>query len=67
MNLQLRERHLSRDEGGSWTAARTISDDPRNDHGYQSLMFLDDMAVMSYHKMGGLYVARIGVDWFYGT
>lgn len=58
--------YLSRDDGETWANPRNISDDPDNDHGYQSLMFLGDIAILSYHKMGGLYVARIGIEWFYG-
>ena len=26
----------------------------------------DDLAVMAYHARAGLWVARVGVDWFYG-
>jgi len=57
--------YISKDEGEVWTNPRHISDDPGNDHGYQSLMFLGDTAILSYHKMGGLYVARIGTERFY--
>ena len=26
-----------------------------------------DVAVISYHALDGLHLARIGIDWFYGT
>ena len=40
--------------------------DPEDDYGYPSLLFVDDVAIISYHQRDGLHVARIGVDWFYG-
>jgi sialidase-1 len=57
--------YLSKDDGQTWTNPRAIASDPGDDHGYQSLLFLGDVAILSYHKMGGLYIARIGVDWLY--
>ncbi|MCC6442965.1 MAG: exo-alpha-sialidase [Armatimonadetes bacterium] len=57
---------VSADEGVTWGHERPIAADPENDYGYQSLLFLDDLAILSYHKRDGLYVARIGIDWFYG-
>lgn len=57
---------LSRDEGETWVNERVISGDPEEDYGYPSLLFVDETALISYHRRDGLYVLRIGVDWFYG-
>ena len=57
---------ISKDDGKTWTHEREIAGEPDNDYGYPSLTFVDDMALISYHKRDGIYVARIGVDWFYG-
>jgi sialidase-1 len=57
---------ISQDEGQTWTHPRDIGPDPNNDYGYQSVDFLGDVAIISYHALDGLHVARIGVDWFYG-
>lgn len=57
---------ISRDEGETWSKGRDIGADPDDDYGYQSVMFLDDVAIISYHALDGLHVARIGIDWFYG-
>ena len=56
---------ISRDEGQTWENPRDIGADPEDDYGYQSVTFVDDMAVISYHARDGLHVARIGVEWFY--
>ena len=57
---------ISRDEGVTWIHQRSIGSDPDDDYGYPSLTFVDNMALISYHKRDGIYVARIGIDWFYG-
>ncbi len=57
---------ISQDEGKTWIHSRNIADDPDDDYGYQSVTFVDNMAVISYHALDGLHVARIGIDWFYG-
>ena len=57
---------ISTDEGLTWSHERMIGSDPDDDYGYPSLTFIDDIALVSYHKRDGIYVARIGVDWFYG-
>ncbi len=57
---------ISKDEGETWINPRNIAADPEGDYGYQSVTFVDDVAVISYHALDGLHVARIGVDWFYG-
>lgn len=57
---------LSSDEGRTWGHARNIGPDPEEDYGYQSVTFVDGLAVISYHARDGLHVARIGTDWFYG-
>ena len=56
---------ISTDEGLTWSRERPIGSDPDEDYGYPSLTFIDDVALVSYHKRSGIYVARIGVDWFY--
>ncbi len=58
---------ISQDEGLTWQHPRNIGEDPEDDYGYQSVTFVDDVAVISYHARDGLHVARIGVDWFYGA
>jgi sialidase-1 len=57
---------ISRDDGKTWESERVIGGDPENDYGYPSLMFVDEIALISYHQRDGLHVARIGIDWFYG-
>lgn len=56
---------ISQDEGQTWTAERVITGDPHDDYGYQSVTFIDNVAIISYHARDGLHVARIGIDWFY--
>ena len=56
---------LSRDDGKTWTFARNLAEDPENDYGYQSLIFLGDTALVSYHTRDGIHVARVSVEWFY--
>ncbi len=56
---------ISQDDGQTWIHERVIAGDPDEDYGYQSVTFVEDMAIVSYHTRDGLYVARIGVDWFY--
>lgn len=57
---------ISKDEGETWTNPRNIAEDPEGDYGYQSVTFVDGVAVVSYHALDGLHVARIPVGWFYG-
>ena len=57
---------VSTDEGRTWIHERAIGSDPDDDYGYPSLTFVNDIALVSYHKRDGIYVARIGIDWFYG-
>ena len=56
---------ISRDDGETWENPRSIGDDPEGDYGYQSVTFVGDVAIVSYHALDGLHVARIGADWFY--
>ncbi len=44
---------------------RIIQGNPEDDYGYPSLLFVDNLALISYHQRDGLHVARIGTDWFY--
>lgn len=57
---------ISADEGETWTHERVLFGEPDGDYGYQSVTFVDDMAVLSYHQRDGLHVLRVAVDWFYG-
>jgi sialidase-1 len=58
---------ISKDDGATWENERVIMGDPADDYGYPSLMFTEGLAIISYHQRDGLHVARIGVDWFYGS
>ena len=44
---------VSRDEGLTWGHQRTIAGDPKDDYGYPSLMFLENVALVGYHKRNG--------------
>lgn len=58
---------ISQDEGETFSHKRFIARDPDDDFGYQCIEFIgDDLALLAYHKRDGLYVARVGIDWFYG-
>ncbi len=57
---------ISKDDGTTWENERIIAGDPGDDYGYPSLLFVDGLAIISYHQRDGLHVARIGIDWFYG-
>jgi len=56
---------VSKDEGQTWTNQRIIEGSQEDDYGYPSLLFLDGVAIISYHRRNGLAVARIPVGWFY--
>lgn len=62
---------ISRDQGRTWEHIRNIAADPAGvygDYGYPGLTWIDKgaVAVVNYHALDGLHVARIGADWFYG-
>jgi len=57
---------ISKDEGETWIDEKMIGDDLEDDYGYQSVTFIDDMVILSFHQRDGLHVARIQIDWFYG-
>ena len=64
---------ISRDEGQTWEHLRNLAEDPPGvygDYGYPGCAFIQEggqeLAVINYHALDGLHVARIGVDWFYG-
>ena len=62
---------VSQDEGQTWPHIRNIAEDPEGvygDYGYPGCTFVEDgtVAIINYHALDGLHVARIGVDWFYG-
>jgi sialidase-1 len=56
---------ISRDDGTTWEHERPIAADPEDDYGYQSVTFVDDLALINYHSRDGLHLARIPVSWFY--
>ncbi|MCL4694934.1 MAG: glycoside hydrolase [Candidatus Hydrogenedentes bacterium] len=58
---------ISRDDGVTWEQERVVMGDPEEDYGYPSVTYVDDLALVSFHKRDGLHVARIGIDWFYGN
>ncbi len=58
---------ISTDEGRTWGHERAIADEKDNDYGYQSVDFVDDFVIISYHHRDGLHVARIVIDWFYAA
>jgi Neuraminidase (sialidase) len=58
---------ISKDDGKTWEHERVIAGDSEDDYGYPSLLFVNDLALISYHWRDGLHVARIGVGWFYGN
>ncbi len=58
---------ISKDEGKTFIHKRQIARDPEDDFGYQCIEFIGkNLALVAYHKRDGIYVARIGIDWFYG-
>ena len=58
---------ISKDEGKTFIHKRQIARDPEDDFGYQCIEFIGkNLALVAYHKREGIYVARIGIDWFYG-
>jgi sialidase-1 len=56
---------LSKNDGDAWENEKALMADPEDDYGYPSLLFTDDIAVISYHQRDGLHVMRVPVDWFY--
>jgi sialidase-1 len=56
---------ISKDDGKTWSADKVIAGDREDDYGYQSVLILGDLALIGYHKRDGLYLARVGIDWFY--
>jgi sialidase-1 len=57
---------ISRDEGKTWTHIRNITSDPKGDYGYTGASFVDDVALINYHSLQGINVARVKIDWLYG-
>ncbi len=56
---------ISRDEGVSWSSEKIIAGDPYGDFGYPSVLYIDDVALITYHAFDGLHATRIAPDWFY--
>jgi len=57
---------ISQDEGLTWERERVIAGDSEDDYGYQSITFVDDLVLITYHARDGLHLARTPVDWLYG-
>jgi sialidase-1 len=57
---------ISRDEGKTWEHIRNLTSDPKGDYGYVGVAFVDDVALVNYHSLLGIHVARVKIDWFYG-
>jgi Neuraminidase (sialidase) len=58
---------VSRDEGRTWEHARNLEAAPDGNYCYVSATTLGDgRTILSYYERGGLTVAVIDDDWFYG-
>ena len=62
---------ISTDGGQTWGRFRCIAADPEgsyDDYGYPGITWIDDdqVALVNYHALNGIRVARIGLQWFYG-
>ena len=62
---------ISKDGGETWGCFRDITSDPEGvygDYGYPGITWIKDgeVALVNYHALDGIRLARIGVDWFYG-
>jgi len=62
---------ISRDEGETWEHIRNLAEDPDGsygDYGYPGVTWIDkgSVALVNFHSLDGLHVARVGVEWFYG-
>jgi len=62
---------ISHDNGKTWSHHRNITHDPEGvygDYGYPGITFIEDgkVALIHFHAIQGIRMARIGVDWFYG-
>jgi len=60
---------VSRDGGKTWSQHRDIIHDPAGvygDYGYPGITFIEDgkVALINYHAIDGIHLARIGVSWF---
>jgi len=61
---------ISKDGGKTWGHFRQITSDPENapgDYGYPGITWLEngDEALVNYHALDGIHLARIHVSWFY--
>jgi hypothetical protein len=56
---------ISRDEGRTWEHIRNLTSDPRGDYGYAGVCFIDDAALINYHSLLGIQVARVPLAWLY--
>jgi sialidase-1 len=56
---------ISRDDGQTWTHIRDIATGPQADYGYTGIAFVGDLALVNFHSLKGIHVARIGLGWFY--
>ena len=56
---------ISRDGGKTWGHVHDLTSDPDGDYGYTGVYFLDDFALVNYHSLLGIHVARLPLAWFY--
>jgi hypothetical protein len=62
---------VSKDDGQTWGRFRDITSDSEGvygDYGYPGITWIEngEVALVNYHSLDGIRLARIGVDWFYG-
>lgn len=62
---------ISKDDGQTWEHFRDITSDAEGvygDYGYPGITWIEngEVALINYHALDGIRLARIGVNWFYG-
>ncbi len=62
---------ISEDDGQTWGHFRDIASDAEGvygDYGYPGITWIENggVALVNYHALDGIHLARIGVNWFYG-
>ena len=62
---------ISTDGGQTWGRFRCVAADPKDgygDFGYPGITWIEDdrVALVNFHALEGIRLARIGLQWFYG-